>query len=184
MVCFSQIEAVILDVDGVMTDGSLNLDGYGENFKSFNAKDGVAFELFRRNSIRVGVISGKSSESLNYRCKQLGIDAVYSGCKLKVHALKNICTTFDIEPKNIAFIGDDVIDLPLFPLVGCAVPPSDAHALVKQKADLVLSSRGGDGAVREFVDMFLVEKNQCTLDELYKPLIEDLIALSEIEVQQ
>jgi 3-deoxy-D-manno-octulosonate 8-phosphate phosphatase (KDO 8-P phosphatase) len=121
------IEMVLFDVDGVMTDGSIYINDNGEFFKSFNAKDGLAIELLRRHGLKAGVISGKSSPSLLKRCEQLGFDEVLTGCKNKLPVLIEICNKYQLTFDEIAFLSDDVLDLPVLEKVGLSVAPSDAH---------------------------------------------------------
>jgi len=172
----SDIKIVLFDVDGVMTDGSIYINESGECFKSFNVKDGLAVELLRSHGILTGVISGKSSASLDMRCKQLGFDEVVTGCKNKLPALQKLCSKYDLSLSQIAFLGDDVLDVPIFESVGLSVAPSDAHSLAISSADWVTSSKGGNGVVREFSDQFLIAKLKLSLKEIYKPLLDKISA--------
>lgn len=168
------IKMVLLDVDGVMTDGTIYMSDEGEHLKAFNVKDGLAIELLRCHGIFTGVISGKSSEALLLRCHQLGFDKVITGCKNKQPQIKNICLEFGIELNEIAFCGDDVLDLPAFDVVGLSVAPADAHPLVIEKADWITSAQGGRGVVREFVDRLLCEQKGLALDAVYQPLLKKI----------
>ena len=170
MVC-NNIKMVLLDVDGVMTDGSIYINQDGEFFKSFNVKDGLAIELLRSHGVLVGVISGKASSALDTRCQQLGFDEIITGCKNKLPALINICSKYEITSDQIAFLGDDVLDIPIFEKVGLAVAPIDAHSLAIDSADWVSSLEGGKGMVREFVDLLLVTQLDKPLKEVYEPLL-------------
>lgn len=165
------IKMVLLDVDGVMTDGSIYINQDGEFFKSFNVKDGLAIELLRSQNILVGVISGKASEALDTRCQQLGFDEIITGCKNKLPALINICSKYEITSDQIAFLGDDVLDIPIFEKVGLSAAPIDAHSLAIDNADWVSSLEGGKGMVREFVDLLLVTRLDKPLKEIYQPLL-------------
>ncbi|MEZ8204526.1 KdsC family phosphatase [Vibrio splendidus] len=166
-----KVKMVLFDVDGVMTDGSIYIDGDGEFFKSFNAKDGLAIELLRSHKIITGVISGKASTSLSKRCEQLGFDEVITGCKNKLPALIELCNKYEVSADEVAFLGDDVLDLPVLKVVGLPVAPLDAHLLVKEHVQVVCSAKGGQGMVREFVDMFLKTKLSCSLADIYNPLL-------------
>jgi 3-deoxy-D-manno-octulosonate 8-phosphate phosphatase (KDO 8-P phosphatase) len=170
------IKIVLFDVDGVMTDGSIYINEQGEFFKSFNVKDGLAIELLRSHNVLTGIISGKSSPALNKRCQQLGFDEIMMGCKNKLPALLNICSKYNTSFSQVAFLGDDVLDIPIFEKFGLAVAPSDAHSLAIEYADWVTELKGGQGMVREFTDSFLVNKLSSTLHELYKPLLEKICA--------
>ncbi|WP_059021725.1 KdsC family phosphatase [Vibrio coralliirubri] len=167
----NNIKMVLLDVDGVMTDGSIYINQDGEFFKSFNVKDGLAIELLRSHNILAGVISGKASLSLDTRCQQLGFDEIITGCKNKLPALIDICSKYEITSDQIAFLGDDVLDIPIFEKVGLAVAPIDAHSLAIDSADWVSSLEGGKGMVREFVDLLLVTRLDKSLKEIYQPLL-------------
>ena len=177
------IKMVLLDVDGVMTDGSIYINQEGEFFKSFNVKDGLAIELLRSHNILVGVISGKASLALDTRCQQLGFDEIITGCKNKLPALMGICSKYGITPKQIAFLGDDVLDIPIFEKVGLAVAPIDAHSLAIDSADWVSSIQGGKGMVREFVDLLLVTQLDIPLKDVYEPLL-DKIRLDDVATME
>lgn len=165
------IHLVLFDVDGVMTDGTIFSNEYGEYFKSFNVKDGLAIEILRVYGIKSGVVSGKSSASLKARCEQLGFDEIVMGCKNKLPQLELMCRKYDVKPHQVAFVGDDVLDLPLFEHVGLSVAPSDAHLLVLESAKWVTELAGGKGMVREFVDKLLCKQLSKPLVEIYHPLI-------------
>ncbi|CAM3728833.1 HAD-IIIA family hydrolase [Vibrio aquimaris] len=162
---------VLLDVDGVMTDGSIYIHQDGEFFKSFNVKDGLAIELLRAHGIKSGVISGKASSALDTRCQQLGFDEIITGCKNKLPALIGICRKYKITTEQIAFLGDDVLDIPIFETVGLSAAPADAHSLALKNVDWISSLKGGEGMVREFVDLLLTKQLHKTLTEIYKPLL-------------
>ncbi|CAV17248.1 KdsC family phosphatase [Vibrio atlanticus] len=165
------IKMVLLDVDGVMTDGSIYINQDGEFFKSFNVKDGLAVELLRSHNILVGIISGKASAALDTRCQQLGFDEIITGCKNKLPALIDICSKYKITSEQISFLGDDVLDIPIFEKVGLSAAPIDAHKLAIDSADWVSSLKGGEGMVREFVDLLLVTQLDKPLKEVYEPLL-------------
>ncbi|MFA0560645.1 KdsC family phosphatase [Vibrio breoganii] len=169
------IKMVLFDVDGVMTDGSIYMSEQGEYLKAFNVKDGLAIELLRSHGLLTGIISGKASGALTLRCEQLGFDKIITGCKNKLPKLNEICNQYSIELNQIAFCGDDVLDLPIFQHVGLSVAPADAHTLVLQKADWITQSVGGRGMVREFVDKLLCLQNNLSLEEIYKPLMDKII---------
>lgn len=167
----SKIKMVLFDIDGVMTNGSIYINETGELFKSFNVKDGLAVELLRSHNILTGVISGKSSLSLEFRCKQLAFDEVITGCKNKLPALDKICQKYAINYDQIAFLGDDVLDIPIFEKVGLSAAPIDSHPLVLDCADFVSNLKGGEGMVRSFVDLLLQQGLNQSLSEIYRPLL-------------
>jgi len=164
------IKLVLFDVDGVMTDGSIYISESGESVKKFNVKDGLAIELLRCHGIHTGVVSGKASAALNFRCEALGFDFIVTGCKNKLPRVIEICKSLDISLDEVAFCGDDVLDLPVMEPCGVGFAPADAHQLVLDKADIILTARGGEGAVRELVDMLLLSKIP-SLEDVYRPLL-------------
>lgn len=172
---FPDIKMILFDVDGVMTDGTIYIGDEGEIFKPFNAKDGIAIELLRVHGLITGVISGKSSRALDYRCRQLKFDNIITGCKNKLPALDALCEKYKIKRNQVAFLGDDVLDIPIFDAVGLAVAPSDAHPLALCSANWVTKASGGRAMVREFVDEFLQERSGCSLKEIYEPLFSKII---------
>lgn len=165
------IKMVLFDVDGVMTDGTIYMSESGEFIKAFNVKDGLAIELLRAHGIKSGVISGKASSALTKRCQQLGFDVIETGCKHKLPKLEDICTRFDITADEIAFCGDDVLDLPIMAHCGLSAAPADAHQLVLAEADWISECNGGFGMVRDFVDHLLLIQSSLELKEIYQPLL-------------
>lgn len=174
MILKNKIKLLLLDVDGVMTDGSIIMGGDGELLKEFNVKDGLAIELLHLYGIKVGIISGKTSPALVKRCDQLELDFVVTNCKNKLPEVMNISSVNDIDLKEIAFCGDDVIDIPVFEKVGFSIAPKDAHSLVIDAADCVTNAKGGKGVVREIADYLLVQQCELTLKEIYKPLLKNI----------
>jgi 3-deoxy-D-manno-octulosonate 8-phosphate phosphatase (KDO 8-P phosphatase) len=149
------IRMVILDVDGVMTDGRVLLLPDGQEVKFFSIHDGFGIVCAMKAGIRIGIISGRSSPSLKIRCDELGIEDLYMEKMDKLPVLEQIIKERNLSYEQIAFIGDDVPDLPVLERVGLSVAPSNAHELVKSRVDFVLTKSGGDGAVREFLDLLL-----------------------------
>jgi 3-deoxy-D-manno-octulosonate 8-phosphate phosphatase (KDO 8-P phosphatase) len=167
------IKLVLFDVDGVLTDGKIHISAEGEIVKLFNVKDGLAIELLRSHNILTGVVSGKSSPALDFRCEQLGFDFVITGCKNKLPRVNAICEKENINLNEIAFCGDDVLDLPVMQLCGVGCAPKDAHALVCSHADLILASKGGHGVARELADLILLSRYP-DLDSIYEILLEKI----------
>jgi 3-deoxy-D-manno-octulosonate 8-phosphate phosphatase (KDO 8-P phosphatase) len=149
------IRMVLLDVDGVMTDGRVLLLPDGQEVKFFSIHDGFGIVCAMKAGIRIGIISGRSSPSLKIRCQELNIEDVYMEKMDKLPVLEQIIKERNLSYDQIAFIGDDVPDLPVLQKVGLSVAPGNAHESVKSRVDLVLSKSGGDGAVREFLDLLL-----------------------------
>ncbi|CAH7082426.1 3-deoxy-D-manno-octulosonate 8-phosphate phosphatase KdsC [Vibrio chagasii] len=174
------IKMVLFDVDGVMTDGTIYMAESGEFIKAFNVKDGLAIELLRAHGIKSGVISGKASPALTKRCQQLGFDVIETGCKHKLPKLEEICHFFNVTADEIAFCGDDVLDLPIMAHCGMAVAPADAHPLVLAEACWVSEYCGGFGMVRDFVDHLLLRQSSLSLKDIYQPLLTK-IAYDDLE---
>ncbi len=156
------IKLVILDVDGVMTDGSINIYDHGELFKKFFVRDGLGIKLLQDAGIAVALCTGRTSKIVNERAKELSIDWVMQGQKDKRQGFNHICALACCQPEQVAYMGDDYPDLCLFPLVGLACAPADAIKLVREKADWVSSQPGGHGAIRELAEFIL--KAQKKLD--------------------
>lgn len=150
-----QLKLLILDVDGVLTDGRLFFDGEGNEYKSFHARDGHGIKLLRQTGVEVAVISGRKSASVALRMKNLGIEHVYQGHENKIAAFDEIIGKLGITPEQAAHVGDDVLDLPVMLRVGLAIAVSDANFAVKQRADWCTELPGGQGAVREVCDFIM-----------------------------
>lgn len=151
----SQIQLLLLDVDGVLTDGGIIYDAAGGEIKRFCVKDGLGIRLLMAAGLRVGIITGRRSPALTHRLNNLGIDLVFDGTLDKAAALKSIIEQLGLEPPQISFVGDDLPDLPIMKRVGLAVAVSDAAVEVKQAAHFITTARGGDGAVREVCELIL-----------------------------
>ncbi|EDM26054.1 3-deoxy-manno-octulosonate-8-phosphatase [Lentisphaera araneosa HTCC2155] len=165
-----KIKLVLFDVDGVLTDGSIYVNEASECFKVFNVKDGLGVELLRANDIKVGVISGKASPSLNNRIEQLKFDVSVTGCKNKLPSLKDICADLNVEYSEVCFVGDDVLDLPIMKVCGFSIAPNDAHEYVKEHCDYILDMNGGFGVARKVADMILLNQMK-SYDKVYEPLM-------------
>ena len=155
-----KIKLLILDVDGVLTDGKLFFDKEGNEYKSFHARDGHGIKLIRQTGVEVAVISGRKSNSVALRMKNLGIEHVYQGYENKQTAFNEILEKIGIMPEQAAHVGDDLLDLPIMIRVGLAVAVADANFAVKQRADWCTTLPGGYGAVREVCD-FIMQAQGC-----------------------
>lgn len=153
-----QIALLLLDVDGVLTDGSIVYNDKGQEIKSFNAKDGLGIRLLMDAGIRVGVVTGRRSPALVHRCRNLGIELIFDGIRDKAVALEQIVAQVGLDKHQIAFIGDDLPDLSIMKRVGVAVAVGDASAAVREKAAMVTTAFGGSGAVREVCEAILEAK--------------------------
>ncbi|PWT92463.1 MAG: 3-deoxy-D-manno-octulosonate 8-phosphate phosphatase [Acidobacteria bacterium] len=150
-----KIRMLLLDVDGVMTNGQVLLMPDGEELKMFSIHDGFGIVCAMKVGIRVGIISGRSSPSLQKRCEELHIQDLYMDRMDKLPVLQEVSDKHQIPFEEIAFIGDDVPDLPVLMRVGLALAPANAHIHVKERVHFVLTNKGGEGAVREAVDLLL-----------------------------
>lgn len=164
------IRLVLFDVDGVLTDGSLVFDDNGEALKTFNVRDGVAVALLHAHGIRAGVLSGRVSSPLDFRIRQLDFDIALTGRLDKIDAFAAICEQQGLDGTQIAYVGDDVMDLPIAGRVGRFYAPRDAHPLVLRRADHILTSRGGHGAAREVAEHVLASDG-LSLEQVYQPLL-------------
>lgn len=153
-----QLKLLILDVDGVLTDGKLFFDQEGNEYKSFHAQDGHGIKLLQRYGTEVAVISGRKSNSVALRMQSLGINHVYQGHENKLSALEELLGHLQIGPEQAAHVGDDVLDLPIMSRVGLAIAVNDANPAVRQYAHWVTGRCGGHGAVREVCDLILQAK--------------------------
>lgn len=156
--CIEKLREVcllLLDVDGVLTDGQITYTEQGHEIKSFNVKDGLGIRLAMDAGIRVGIVTGRKSEALRHRCRNLGIDLVFDGVGDKRAVLDDIVKKTGVPCQQIAFVGDDLPDLPLMQHVGLSVAVSDAHDLLLDHADMVTIQCGGRGAVREVCEALL-----------------------------
>jgi 3-deoxy-D-manno-octulosonate 8-phosphate phosphatase (KDO 8-P phosphatase) len=154
----SKIKLIVLDVDGVLTDGKLFIGSNGVEFKSFHVKDGMGIDLARFYGIKVAIISGRKSESVQIRSEELNIDLLYQGITSKEEVLYEMVTSLNINLKNVFYMGDDLNDLPVFRLVGYSAAPNDAVDIVKRSVDFVSNFNGGNGAVREAIERILFEQ--------------------------
>jgi 3-deoxy-D-manno-octulosonate 8-phosphate phosphatase (KDO 8-P phosphatase) len=151
----NQITCLVLDVDGVLTDSRIYLTDDGKEIKAFNSKDGHGLKLLLRAGIEVVIITGRTSGALEHRAKELGIKHVIQGAKDKRAALMEVAQQIGIEPAHMAYMGDDVVDLPAMALCGMTFAPADAMDMVKDHAEMVTSKPGGNGAVREAIEILL-----------------------------
>jgi YrbI family 3-deoxy-D-manno-octulosonate 8-phosphate phosphatase len=151
----ADLEWILCDVDGVLTDGGLYYDRRGHGLLRFDARDGLGLKLAQQAGIRVGVLSGRSSAALDHRAQELGLDVVISGAGDKAAALQTFIDERAVAARRIAFIGDDLPDLVALARCGLTFAPADAAAEVKTVAHRVLEAAGGRGAVREMVEAIL-----------------------------
>lgn len=153
-----RIRYLLLDVDGVMTNGTLFFDESGREMKGFSIYDGHGIVLLRTAEIGVGILSGRTSSVVSWRAKELRIEDVYQGIHDKVAAYEIILKKRQLQDEEVAYIGDDLIDLPVLRRAGLSVAVANAIEGVKKEVDWVTKRRGGEGAVREVIDFLLSAK--------------------------
>ena len=164
----ANIRMLVLDVDGVLTDGKLYFDHAGNEMKAFNTRDGLGMKALQRCGIEVAVITGRKSEAVTQRMAQLDVQHVYQGREDKLNAFLHLLEVTGLDAKQICFAGDDWIDLPVLLRVGLAVSVADAEERVKEQAHWITKRNGGDGAVREICNLILAAqgKDLTILDEI------------------
>ncbi len=153
-----KIKLLILDVDGVLTDGRIIIDDRGRELKIFDVKDGQGIVLAHKAGLITAIISGRKSKVVDIRAKELGIKIVYQNSLDKIKSYKAILKKTGLKDEDAAFIGDDILDLPLMKQVGLSIAVSDAMPYIKDAADMVTKSCGGRGAVREAIELILDAK--------------------------
>lgn len=164
----ARVELLGLDVDGVLTDGGLYYSDSGEQMKKFDVKDGQGIKLAQNAGIDIALISGSSAEATRHRAKTLGIAHVYIGVEDKLATLQQLCEMLELERSQVAYVGDDINDLPLLNWVGCPLTVADAIPANREVATYVTQKPGGRGAVREICDLLvtcrLQTRDSLTLD--------------------
>lgn len=151
----ADIEMLVMDVDGVLTDGTLVINGDGTESKSFNSLDGHGIRMWRRAGLKVALISGRASEPTTLRAEQLQIEYVFQDCHHKLPVFEKLLDQLGLSPDKVAYIGDDVTDLPVIRYAGLGVTVANAVDEVKQHADYITTRPGGSGAVREIIEYIL-----------------------------
>lgn len=155
-----KVKLLITDVDGVLTDGGVIYDDNRLELKKYNVKDGLIVHHLRRNRIMVGAITGRSSQVVMNRCEELRFDFHYHGIKDKFKKLSEILETMEIALDEVAYIGDDLIDLPILDKVGFAAAPADALPYIKPYVHYISPLQGGNGVFREVADLILHSKGR------------------------
>ena len=150
-----RVRLVLLDVDGVLTDGRIHFGSGGDEGRSFHARDGLGVRLGQRGGLVFGIISGRRSEAVSGRAAELDIREVHQGVRDKTACLEAILQRLDVALDAVCFMGDDLVDVPVMRCVGFAAAPSDAAPEAREAADYVTTSAGGRDAVREVVDLLL-----------------------------
>lgn len=165
----AKVKLIIFDVDGVLTDGRLILGDDGQEYKAFNSRDGHGMKMLQDSGVEVAIITGRTSKVVEHRMANLGIKHVFQGQDDKSVAFENLMGRLGVEAHETAYVGDDVIDLPVLLRVGFAIAVADAHPAVKQHAHWQTPSEGGKGAARDICE--LIMEAQGTLDAQMKPYL-------------
>jgi 3-deoxy-D-manno-octulosonate 8-phosphate phosphatase (KDO 8-P phosphatase) len=152
---YARIELLLLDVDGVLTDGRIVYTDAGEELKAFHVRDGSGLKLWQRSGKRAAILSGRTSPTVTRRAGELGIDLVVQGAGEKLPALRRILQETGLQPDQVCAVGDDLPDLPVLLACGLAVAVADAVAELKAAADYVTTRPGGQGAVREAIEWLM-----------------------------
>ena len=152
------IEIVVFDVDGVFTDGRIHINHLGEESKTFNVRDGHGVRMLIHYGVQVAVLSGRESEAVKVRMKELDVTDIYQGHIDKHSAFKKIAEQKNLEYSQMAFVGDDIIDVQAMQLAGLSFAVADAHEWTQAQADIVTKRCGGQGAVREVCELILEAK--------------------------
>lgn len=150
-----RVKLIILDVDGVLSDGKIIFSPSGELAKSFNCKDGLGISLLQKFGVKTAIITGRNSEIVRHRAEELKIHDVYQGAMNKLTAFEELCAKYHLTHDEIAYVGDDLIDLPVMCQVGLACAVQDAVTEVKTRAHYITRACGGQGGVREVAELIL-----------------------------
>lgn len=156
----ARIKLLLLDVDGVLTDGRIIYDNQGSEIKAFDVKDGHGLKMLQRAGIKTGIITGRQSEVVKRRAEELGFDILYQGALRKLEPYREILAQHGLTDEQVAYVGDDVVDLPILRRVGFSATVADAVDDVLPLVDYVTKRSGGRGAVREICDMLLRASGQ------------------------
>ena len=156
----AKIKLLICDVDGVFSDGRIYLSNGGEELKAFHTRDGFGIRSLLSTDFHVAVITGRQSQIVENRMTALGIHDIYQGIDNKLAPFQALLKKYELVAENVAYIGDDMVDLPVMQQVGLAVCVADGHPYVKQHAHMVTHIPGGFGAVRELADLLLMSQNK------------------------
>lgn len=154
-----KVKAFLLDVDGVLSDGAIIYDNNQLEYKRFNVKDGQIISHLKKLGFVIGVITGRESDVVKNRCIELKMNFHKHGIKDKLIEYNNFKTEFNLEDEQIAYIGDDIIDLCILTRCGLSVTPNDARSYMKKSVDIVTKSKGGQGVFRDLADYVLEKQN-------------------------
>ncbi|MBN1780256.1 HAD-IIIA family hydrolase [bacterium] len=159
----THIRLILMDVDGVLTDGKLIFGNQGEELKSFSIVDGLGIHLARQAGLKVGIITGRRSDIVSKRARELKMDVVMQGCFHKLPAYLEILKTFNLNDGQVCYIGDDLLDMDILSRAGLAVSPVNARPEIKAVSDFSTAERGGEGAVRKVIELILKQQGKWEL---------------------
>jgi 3-deoxy-D-manno-octulosonate 8-phosphate phosphatase (KDO 8-P phosphatase) len=154
------VEILLLDVDGVLTDGKILIDDRGVESKAFDVTDGHGLKMLQRADVAVGIVTGRTGEVVTHRARELGIEEVHQGAKEKASVVRDILRRRNLRPEAVGYVGDDIVDLPVLLQVGLAVSVPSAPEDVRARVHWVTSREGGRGAVREVCEAILKAKGR------------------------
>lgn len=160
----ANIKLVIFDVDGVLTDSTLFIGDDGQEYKAFNSKDGHGMRMLQDGGVEIAIITGRVSNVVEHRMRDLGIKRVYQGKREKLPAYEELLKDVQLSHEEVAYVGDDVVDLPVMCKVGLAICVQDAHPLVKRHAHWITERAGGKGAGRDVCELILEARGK--LDDM------------------
>jgi len=172
---YKNIKLLILDNDGVLTDGRIIYDNNQLESKNFSAKDGLGIRLLQQTDIQLAIITGRTSKILEKRCSDIDIVHLYQSIRNKLKKTEELLKELDLTWENVAYLGDDWNDYPVIKRCAVSAAPADAFPNFKEKVDIVLTRKGGKGAVREFIELIL--KEQGIFDDTLEKLIDYLETL-------
>ncbi|QYK12428.1 3-deoxy-manno-octulosonate-8-phosphatase KdsC [Shewanella rhizosphaerae] len=155
-----QIKLLICDVDGVFSDGLVYMSNSGDELKTFHTRDGYGVRSLLTSDIPVAIITGRKSQIVEDRMTALGITHIYQGVDNKLEPYQELLNLYKVTPEEVAYIGDDMVDLPVMEKVGLSVCVADGHPYVRQHADMVTHIKGGHGALRELTDLILLSQDK------------------------
>ncbi|KAF7276090.1 hypothetical protein GWI33_010932 [Rhynchophorus ferrugineus] len=165
------LQALVLDVDGILSDGFVTFTNSGDEIKSFDIRDGLGMKLVQKVGMKVIIITGRQSQIVQKRMNDLGVDLVFQGREDKGIALREACAQLGLLPEDCLYMGDDWPDLSAFSIAGMKVTVPNGHVEVRHRADLITQAYGGRGAVREVCDMLLHAKGE------YQHMLENFLRI-------
>jgi len=165
------VRLLALDVDGIMTDGGLTFSDDGQEYKRFHARDGLGLRYLRESGVQLALITARTSAVVSRRAEELQVVRLYQGRLDKLPAFRELCEDVNLSPGQIAYMGDDIIDVPVLIRCGLAITVADAHDFVRPQVDWITAQPGGNGAVREACE--LIMHSQGTLQAVYERAVLD-----------